>query len=452
MKKAIGFLFFWLVLLTVVVFSSLNRTEGGADGLEYDNYMGPVMPMTVLWSGEGLSATRDVVYDFASYEELNPAIPRIHTDVTDTYTLTNTTDEDMTVETVYPFKAKLQDWDVLIPAITVNGEAVETKLTVGGDLRNGGLMDSGEKLIAALDDGSYMEDAFAELFAEIAVMDESCVVYRIDDLEYDGKVGGEVTLAFSFVTDVEKNRVLMYNVPSFRYETETNRFTVHMNRLDALYTGAMYVIFPDEDIDDYTLRGYSTRSCEEGTEVDGFTAQVTRTESVLSEWMAAEVDWAKLQKQYNDGLKQCIAYGLTEREMQRYAWEQIQTEHVINPIADGSIVELGEFMYDSLYADRMMYLRFPVTVPAGESVTVAAESVKYASASHMGGKDEQEGYDLMTALGSNLVFAEQTVSTVNTEGAELVENNFGFDWEQGITEVTLDPAVQHYWMKVKKSR
>jgi hypothetical protein len=56
----------------------------------------------------------------------------------------------------------------------------------------------------------------------------------------------------------------------------------------------------------------------------------------------------------------------------------------------------------------------------------------------------------MTSLGSELNITEQTVRAVNMDGAELVDNNFGFDWEKGVTEVTLDPNVQYYWMKVRK--
>ena len=78
--------------------------------------------------------------------------------------------------------------------------------------------------------------------------------------------------------------------------------------------------------------------------------------------------------------------------------------------------------------------------------------VKYASTSHMSSRDDHEGYDLMTELGSSLNINEQTVRAVNIEGAELVDNNFGFDWNNGVTEVTLDPKAQHYWMKVKRSK
>lgn len=416
------------------------------NGLSYDDYMGPVMPLTLSAAADGLTAERDVTYDFSYYGEIDHDIVRIHADVTDSYTLTNTTDEDMTVEAVYPFKAKLQDKDWLIPAISVDGETAEPELVVGGDLRKGALMDSGEKLIAALEDGSYM----AEAFGDAPALDLPCVVYRIGEFQYDGSVGGEITLEFSFHMNPEENRVLMYNIRSFGFKDETDRFSVQTDRLGNLYNGDLYVILLDDDIGEYGLMAYSTSDCKEGSEVSGFSAEVTRTETTLREWMASDVDWEAWKKLYNDGRIQCIADGLTDEALQHYTADHVLTGDAINPIADGRIVMLDDFVSDTLYADRMLYLRFPVTVPAGESVNVTAQSVKYASTTDRGrDESEQGGYDLMTSLGSVLQITKQTVRTVHTDGAELVDNSFGFDWEEGITEVVLDPNVQHYWMKVR---
>ena len=54
----------------------------------------------------------------------------------------------------------------------------------------------------------------------------------------------------------------------------------------------------------------------------------------------------------------------------------------------------------------------------------------------------------MTQLGSDLTFTRQTAS-VETRGlVEIVQQNFGFDAENGVTTVTLDPSVEHYYMNV----
>lgn len=60
------------------------------------------------------------------------------------------------------------------------------------------------------------------------------------------------------------------------------------------------------------------------------------------------------------------------------------------------------------------------------------------------------GYDLVTKLGTNLDFTAQTARSVNTEDVEIVRQNFGFDWENGVNTVTLDPSVEHYYLEVRR--
>ena len=50
---------------------------------------------------------------------------------------------------------------------------------------------------------------------------------------------------------------------------------------------------------------------------------------------------------------------------------------------------------------------------------------------------------------SGLTFTRQSAALVNTEGVELVEQDFGFDLEEGIVSVELDPEQEHYYMAVR---
>ena len=59
---------------------------------------------------------------------------------------------------------------------------------------------------------------------------------------------------------------------------------------------------------------------------------------------------------------------------------------------------------------------------------------------------------MASRLGSNLTFTEQTASICRFEEIEIITQNFGFDLEQGITNVTLDLNQDHYWMQVRKIR
>ena len=93
-----------------------------------------------------------------------------------------------------------------------------------------------------------------------------------------------------------------------------------------------------------------------------------------------------------------------------------------------------------------------VTIPAGESITVAAGQPKDASMDYVGKDKGKDGFDMATRLGSNLTFTEQTASICRFEEIEMIAQNFGFDLENGITEVTLDLNQDHYWMQVRKIR
>ena len=109
-----------------------------------------------------------------------------------------------------------------------------------------------------------------------------------------------------------------------------------------------------------------------------------------------------------------------------------------------------EDVFESYSMRRILYLSFDVTVPAGESVHVTAAMRRDGSHDFIGKRKNVDGYDLATQLGSMLRFTAQTASVSNADAVEILDNSFGFDPENGVTEVRLDPDTPHYWMQVKK--
>ena len=100
--------------------------------------------------------------------------------------------------------------------------------------------------------------------------------------------------------------------------------------------------------------------------------------------------------------------------------------------------------------DRLLYLTFDVTIPAGASVEIECAMHREAHMDYVGDKIGVDGYDQATRLGSSLHFASQSASVTNAALIEIIGQNFGFDPEAGITEVTLDLNVEHYWMEVRR--
>ena len=99
---------------------------------------------------------------------------------------------------------------------------------------------------------------------------------------------------------------------------------------------------------------------------------------------------------------------------------------------------------------RIIYLTFEVTIPAGESITVDCRMKRDAHMDYVGDKAGLAGYDMATRLGSSLTFTDQRASLSHTESIEIIDQNFGFDLTKGITEVTLDLNVAHYWIEVRR--
>lgn len=56
---------------------------------------------------------------------------------------------------------------------------------------------------------------------------------------------------------------------------------------------------------------------------------------------------------------------------------------------------------------------------------------------------------MVTGLGNNLIFTEQTASLEDRGQIEIVRQNFGFDIENGVNEVELDIEEPHYYLEVK---
>jgi len=113
---------------------------------------------------------------------------------------------------------------------------------------------------------------------------------------------------------------------------------------------------------------------------------------------------------------------------------------------------LDDLLSDALGQERVFYLAFPVTVPAGESVRVECRFWKEPSFDFACSGSENEGlqgYDLVTRLGSGLEFTGQRAVLVNTEGMEPAGQNFGFDVENGVTAVDLDLEQEHYYLELR---
>ena len=54
-------------------------------------------------------------------------------------------------------------------------------------------------------------------------------------------------------------------------------------------------------------------------------------------------------------------------------------------------------------------------------------------------------------LGSTLSFSRQSAEIVNTDGVEIVRQNFGLGPDGGATRVELDLTQERYYLEVRRS-
>ena len=486
-----------------------NAGAGGSgheDGSTFMSYAGPVFPLTLREENAAISAERTVTMDFEpwvpvwisneeeaasrtnlteeekqdvidTYNEWYPEGGRYQSSgkilVSDTYTLTNSSSEDQTISFLYPFASSLNGLSENRPTITINEEAINTELHAGsyagtfqGAWENwaethenpGSLnlqyIESWEGYETLLSDGSYLERALGDYpdLSHIPV-----IVYKFTDAwgpaEDDDAGIPNPSMRIMFELDYEKTNVLSYGFHSGSNDRENGimgrGFSIREEG-ERWYGNPYYLIVIGDDVQNMTSQGYVTGGWDTKNEVESGVT-ITRTESDLESALreAASFYYGELTDVQNYveadpeyGFE--MYYGLLKEHLVAYG---VLSEKEIDRYASGWIEEL-----DIVGVDRVFWLEAEITIPAGESVTLTAAFEKEPSFDFSCADTANKGisgYDMVTALGSNLIFTQQTACLEDRGQIEIVRQNFGFDLENGIKEVKLDLTVPHYYLEVK---
>lgn len=352
---------------------------GHNEGYVFMSYGGPVFPMTLLEEDETVTSGRHITYNISDGTE--KAV------VTDAYTLTNTSAEDKTVTAVYPFNGDLTDLEVLVPTVTVNGNAVEGEIFAGtysggfqgalGDPDSDPGMNlkyvtSWEEYKEVLSDGSYMKNAFSEM----RDLDQKVTVYKFTDHKWNEKYDASA-LAISFEYDAEKTSIYTVNING-RGSRDGKAVYDYFVRAAAIHENDVYLIVFGEDIKDYTIQGYKDGSCDKGKEIDGVSATVTKYETELRNVLREVVEKDSSGLLHDDGRE---TYSIpTELYYRAVCGLMYQygpfAEETVWRYGDG---RLDDIIYEARTHDRVFYLSFDVTIPAGESIDISARLAKEAS-------------------------------------------------------------------------
>ena len=464
-----------------------NAGSGGDKDLVYMSYAGPVLPLTVQGDATGITAGRNINYDFSPYitrqesygEGENIRYYDIYDSksvITDNYVLKNETQQDLAVTLLYPFVGDMLQF-AYYPRISLNGSKVSAVMHPGpytggfqgvsgtDEQETGSVnlkpLDSFGGYQALLGTDAYLKSAF-DAFPALA---QKVYVYWLHDFQYsENTEASNPTLRMDFYVDYEKTVVFSYGINGLAWDPESGYCSRRKGGIqhrpdlnpEFQHPDDGYVILLGEDLESYTLRGYRDGGCKEGDELEDLGCTVTRYETTLGQ-ILSELLEDFMGKSHPDlelfAMGEIYSGDMSVRELYLGLTAELLCDYGV--IGESPVERYEDGMLEGIFSGvdsdgRVIYLSFDAVIPAGGSITVEAALEKKASTDFHGKDKGKDGYDLATHLGSKLAFTEQTASVSGYAEIEIVSQNFGFDIDTGITKVTLDPAEAHYWMEIRK--
>lgn len=412
------------------------------DATDFMSCAGPVFPLTLEKAAPELSADREVLLDCAPYAEENTAAIT----VTDRYTLRNSSDEDCTVTVLYPFVSSLSDLDSLQPSLTVDGSAVKNTLYPGAfpgwfgpaspdpelaeerwNLHHAESWTEYQTLLT----GSYQADALAPK----TLPEQTVYVYSFT--ASGETTANAATLAITVDADPEKTTILTYGIngygqneatgqPQYSYFTRVHNQTLHL------------LAVLGQDLTGCAMQGYTDGSCEQGKELDSLKGTVTRTEMPLAELLrqtAAAQLGADASADEVDRLAAAAAELLTQYGLCSAA----PAERYSNGMLDAALQDMEA-------VQRVCYAAADITIPAGGTVCVEADTRKPHSFDFFGFYNESvDGYGIMTT-GSALTLQYQT-ARLETHGlVTIYGQSFGFDGQGSAVPLSAD--TEYYYLNL----
>ena len=445
---------------------------GRADGsTTFMSYAGPVFPLSVLGDAEGITATRDITFDFSGFGEwprmsgglaLHPSDIR----VSDNYILTNNTASDKTARILYPFAGSFSELMRLIPSIAADGIALDAELYAGPysggfsgiqgledmlvNLRGTNSWDVYEVLLS---DGHYLSRALGD----VIMPDKTVIVYEFSNLRADFDKGVAPALAISMDLDYDRTKVMtyMFNGGEWDAQNDFMRLGFFVRREGTYrYSGSHYMIVIGDDVSEMSIQGYQSLAWPDGEEME-ITADVRRFEAAFGDVLALLFN--EFMAEYYEFMPVDGPSAGFDYDMEILLKSALELLLDYGMLADNIAWRYERGMLDDVFSEvlvieRVFYLAADITIPAGESIAVNVDMVKQGSFDFYGwgsGNEGLYGYDMVTRVGSTLVFQGLTAGLNGAEHIEIIRQNFGFDLANGIVNVTLDINEPHYYMEVR---
>lgn len=426
-----------------------------AENEVYDNYNGPILPMTILNDIETVQAKRDIKFKFSSDDsELG-----INCLISDNYSLMNKKDSEVSVDFAYPLIENFKT--VSLPIIRLDGKEINFELLCGGyaggfrgtDANNNGSLNlkynnSWVDYKNLLIDESYIEDALSY----IPKLTQSVVVYKFTDIIVEDVEHPAATFRTTFNMDKTKSVVFTYGFEGsgiLENGDSYKDFFVPPKSNDP-YNTPKYLIVFGEDISNYSLQGYQNGSCNPTDKLENANATVTRYETTMAEVMR-EIVQVYFEKNSKNMISPKINFDMFFEEVCRFfssysslgkspkeRYEDNRLDDIINEVPTQT---------------RIIWLTFNITIPAETEIGIEFEYLKqgnYNFYNKIG--NEILGYDIATTLGSNINFTQLTATIEMDDNIDIVRQNFGFNHENDNKICELNLNEEYYYLEVKSKK
>lgn len=455
-------------------------------GSDYMSYAGPAFPLTALENTAGLVFEREINFDFSPYYTYQESYEdgdgeTVYYDywdndaiISDNYSVTNTTDEDITFTAVYPFAGNISTPVSGIPKITVDGKSVETELKIGPysggfasaigndsetERLNLSSLESWDEYKTLLENGEYLNDAFSEnpeMNQQVKVYSLK-IKYNIPMEEFDEIENPDAVVTFDY--DSEKTSVFFCGFNGMNWNSEEGWVKassyIPKSFNPDFENHPIYIIVMGGDIDNISVKTVAGEgSWDKRDETDSFSIATEKYESTFGEVIYEIISSGDDESHYFDD-EPTVRNLISDEEYLGYVAEYMYSYGQLSedPAERYFSGRLDDVISETGYVSRVLYVTFKVTVPAGKTIEIGTSTIREASYDYYGSREKMdlEGFDMVTKLGTNLNIVKQSASVSNTEEIEIVYNNFGFDIQNGITDVVLGEE-EHYWMEIHKIR
>jgi hypothetical protein len=456
--------------------TSAGTTVAGGAGHQdnstvFMSYAGPLFPLSIAGGGVGITASRNITFDFSGFDETDVFngifLDSVDIIIEDIYTLENESADEIAIEIFYPFAGSFRTLYKLQPVIDIDSNELKTMLKAGSGLENfassGGLPDEMDNFTPINSWESYAGPLSDEKYLNHALESEDALnrIVTVYELTNAQAVTGDVwapTLAADFNLDFDKTTVLTFGFHGADADKENGHMRQSFFVPDPRrYGRSYYLIVIGDDIDNLVIQGYESAGCVEGEEYDGVTADVTKYEAVLSDILTKILDDYMSNDYgfiYGQGEPQIINKALDNALLYKQTAELLRN----NGALSGNMAYrynsgwLEIIFMDIITMRRIFFLAAEIRIPAGGSITLVAKMVKQGSFDNFCTDEDNTGiygYDMLAKTGPDMAYDSLTAEIVDAGRVDIVRQNFGFDIANGILSVELNPDTPHYYLEVR---